>query len=204
MRLGKKIQESGAPHVINSGNIQVNRERQMARTRKPTLKTSLNMGTDTLTRVTWAAEQLDRPMREIVVILLRRVMRDIDRFQGGFTLVKYQKGRPGRKWHCFCIEYYEDENEFFTDLRKLSRFSLSNLVAIAAKRYLLEIVRGEKNGILKYLHYCDYLIRQQTIDGIRSWIFYWGIPEKRMNTYPPATILRFTGLDRPGDGNAHI
>ncbi len=167
----------------------------MART--PKLKTSLNMSTRTLTGITRAAEQLDRPMREVVVMLLRRMMRDVDRFQGGFTLVKYQERRPKSEWHCFCIEYYEDENEFFNDLRKLCKLSMSRLVAIATKRYLSEIVQGEMEGILNYLGVNDYLFRQQTIDGLRAWIFCWGIPRKRMHTYPPATILRYTSVNRP-------
>jgi hypothetical protein len=102
-------------------------------------------------------------------------MRDIERLQGGFTLVRYQTRDNLKRWHCFSISLREDENEFFTDLRKLSKLSVSYLVAIAVERYLDELLKeGESRH--NYTIFTHYAVGQRTEAGIICWELYWGDP----------------------------
>jgi hypothetical protein len=55
------------------------------------LRTSLNMKHAVFMRIGFAAARLGTTRREIVLLLLRRIMHDINHFQGGFTLVRYSR-----------------------------------------------------------------------------------------------------------------
>jgi hypothetical protein len=121
-----------------------------------------------------ASERLGKTRRDLVVMLLMKIMRDVDRFQGGFTLVRYQKRDPLKRWRCFSISFRTDEYEFFTDLRKLGKFSVSYLVAMAVERYLDELLDGKKRH--NYFRFTHYTIGQRIENDILCWEFYWGDP----------------------------
>jgi hypothetical protein len=145
-------------------------------------------------KLSLASSRLGKTRREIVVMLLMKIMRDIEGFQGGFALVRYQERDPIKRWHCFSISFGKDENEFFTDLRKLTKFSVSYLVAIAVERYLDELFHDGENRH-NYALFTHYAVGQRTEEGIVCWEFYWGDPDpfprgdgnskmhRRTNTY---------------------
>jgi hypothetical protein len=160
------------------------------RKRDAVLTTSINMHRETRRAVLRAAELLGMAQRDIVVLLLKRIMRDIDSMQGGFTAVKYQDHRPREEWHCFCIQYYPDEYEFFNDFRRLGKFSVSLLLAIAVKKYMAYLLRRKKSLIINYLGILNYSVGKSIVNGIICWHLYWGKPRLPRRTHPPATILR--------------
>lgn len=153
------------------------------------LRTSINMSHAVFVKISLAAVSLDTSRREVVVMLLRRVLRDIDRYKGGSTLVRYQPRDPLKLWHCFPICFKKNENEFASDFRKLSRFSVSYLVAIATKRYLEELLR-EKDYILNYAVFPDYGICQRSVKDIKCWEMYWGDFPDDPKGEPPRRIYR--------------
>jgi hypothetical protein len=121
-------------------------------------------------------------------------VRDIDRYQGGFTLVKYQARDPLKRWKRFPISFRENENEFVKDLRRLSKFSVSYLMAIAAERYLEELLKakGKKHN---YAEFPDYAVGQRISDGIICWEFYWGDPDPSTKSFITSKIhLRTASL----------
>jgi hypothetical protein len=139
------------------------------------LRTSINMRHDVFLKIGLAAVRLGRTRREVVLMLLSRIMRDIDRFQGGFTLVKYQPRDPMKKWHCVPISLRKNENEFVTDFRKLGKCSVSYLVAIATERYLEEL-QNDGDNRHNYAEFIHYAIGQRLEGGIICWELYWGDP----------------------------
>jgi hypothetical protein len=104
-----------------------------------------------------------------------KLLRDIERFQGGFTLVRYQARGALTNWHCFPISFKKEENEFFTDLRKLSKCSVSYLVAIAAEQYLNELLNEGANRH-NYAEFTAYAIGKRIERDVVCWEFYWGNP----------------------------
>ncbi|TAL37496.1 MAG: hypothetical protein EPN93_05770 [Spirochaetes bacterium] len=160
------------------------------------LTTTINMHCTTRERIIRAAGLKESKQRDIVVLLLKRIMRDIDRLQGGFTLVKYQPADPEKRWHCFCLQIREDENEFFTDMRKLCKITVSHLLAIAVRLYLDELLRMPHDELNNYLNYINYFISQEQVEGLRCWIYYWGNPKNPKKTHPRAKKLRTTA-DNP-------
>jgi hypothetical protein len=136
-----------------------------------------------------AAARLGKTRREVVIMLLRRIMCDIDRFEGGFTLVKYQPRDPLKQWHCFPITFRKGENEFVTDFRKLGKVSVSYLVAIAAERYLEELLK-DKESRHNYVEFTHYAIGQRVEGGIICWELYWGDPGPTLKPTGNSKIYR--------------
>jgi hypothetical protein len=157
------------------------------------LRTSLNIHLDILARIDAAAVYLKLSHRAIIVRLFMRVVRDYRRYPGGFTLVKYQKADPEKRWHCFPICYSKKENEVVTDLRKLGKFSASRFLAIAVHRYLDELVREIEEGVLNYDEPLTWSLGLKRVDGSLCWEIYWGKPKPGEKTNQPGVLLRSTG-----------
>jgi hypothetical protein len=143
------------------------------------IATTINIHISTMTALSRAAIKLNVTRREIIVRLLMRVMRDCDDYRREFSTVRYQSDDRERRWHCFSIKFKNDENEFFTDLRKLCKCSISLLVAIAVKRYLKQMIVEIEKGVHKYAPFRYYLLQQVVVNGIICWQLYWGNPRKR-------------------------
>jgi len=144
--------------------------------------TTLNIHLDVLSNISRAAGRLGKSRKDIIVLLLRRIMRDHHLFKHGFSTVKYQMDDDSGNWHCFHIRFREDENEFFVDLRKLTKCSVSNLVAKAVERYLAELIEDRVKSVDNYRYFSNYVLHSELIDGIISWRIYWGFPVEHLKT----------------------
>ncbi|TAL35263.1 MAG: hypothetical protein EPN93_10715 [Spirochaetes bacterium] len=140
------------------------------------LRTSINMRIAVFIKIGFAAARLGKTHREVVVMLLARIREDIEHFPGGFTLVRYQPRDPLKLWHCFPITFRKNENELVSDFRRLGRFSVSSLVAIATERYLEELLQ---DGTIRhnYVEFPHYAIGKRIENGILCWELYWGDPD---------------------------
>lgn len=114
--------------------------------------------------------------KETIVNLLKMMMRDHDPSVYAIKTVKYQGDDSKERWHCFHIRFHEDEYEFFNDLRKVSKCSISLLIALAVKKYLLPQVDGSRVGVDNYIFIKHYIVGVEVIDGVICWHFYWGLP----------------------------
>jgi len=137
------------------------------------LRTTINMNYDIYDKVCLAAEKKGTSKRAIVIMLLGRIRDDIDRHQGGFTLVEYQPRDPMKRWHCFTIVFSKRENELVSDFRRLGKLSVSYFIAKAVEYYLDEIIKCggimHNNVILNH-----YAIYQSIVNGVICWEYYWG------------------------------
>ncbi|OHD63030.1 MAG: hypothetical protein A2176_09420 [Spirochaetes bacterium RBG_13_51_14] len=70
-----------------------------------------------------------------------------------------------------------DEYEFFLDLRKVFKQSVSRLVAYAIDKYLDEITQKIRKGSDNY-RFKNYAISRIIIEGVICWVLYWGVPRK--------------------------
>jgi hypothetical protein len=142
------------------------------------IATSINMHVKTYAVLERAAVKLHTSRREVVVRALMRIMSKVDTFQGWFTSVKYQPDDAGLKWRCFPIKLKPDEYEFFTDLRKVCKCSVSLLVAIALEKYLDEVLDESRDGVYNNTLFKNYLIRRMYISGVVCWMLCWGYPKE--------------------------
>lgn len=114
--------------------------------------------------------------RNIIIQLLKMLMNDIDPEEFSFKTVSYQARDDAKAWRCFHMRCNEDEYEFFLDLRKITKCSISLLIARAVKKYL----NSDKSVIRKLyttsLAFKNYLFAHERIQGIYCWRLFWGVP----------------------------
>ncbi len=119
---------------------------------------------------------------QIVSSLLRRLADDHTAMLVSWSRVRYQKRDAEKNWRRFHLHLRQDEYEFFLDLRKFFKRSVSNLIAYALSRHLNELMRKIKESPDNY-QYRNYILSQIIIDNVICWILYWGVP-KRIITCP--------------------
>ena len=88
-------------------------------------------------------------------------------------LVEYQKRKKRGEWHTFHWYVREDDYEYFQDLRKLRKMSVSFILAYAVEKFLDTIIKGHYTDNNRYR---NYIITREVIDNIICWRFIWGWP----------------------------
>ena len=147
------------------------------------LSTTLNIHVDVFAKITQEAVRLKKSRKFVIILLFMQIMKNYQLFMRGFSTVKYQPDDAKKNWHCFHIRFREDENEFFVDLRKVCKFSVSYLLAKAVDLYLDKLWEEDlEKSVDNYRTFNNYVLHHTVIDGIISLQSYWGYPEKHLKT----------------------
>lgn len=137
------------------------------------MKTTLNVHKDILRMITLAALKQGVSRTDLIIYLLKSVMKDISGPCNFGCLVRYQKRSNPEEWHTFHIKLRIDDYEYFLDLRKLLKMSVSRILATAARRYLQTI---NKRHINDNNQFKNYVIIKELIDNSICWKLVWGYP----------------------------
>jgi hypothetical protein len=137
------------------------------------METTLNMHVDVLRHITRAAHSKGITRTEMIIILIKRVMDENGRTIRMGKMVKYQKQNTNGYWHKFHVILREDEYEYFLDLRKLLKMSVSLILAYAVEKYLIQLVDGK---ITDNYRFVNYVIVKEIVENVICWRFYWGCP----------------------------
>ncbi|MCP4135187.1 MAG: hypothetical protein GY754_29735 [bacterium] len=145
------------------------------------IKTTINFRVPVLEKINEAAVSLGISRTKIIIRLLKMVMNEKDFSPTMCRPVQYQLDDPDPdNWHTFHISFQEDDFEFFLDLRKFLKKSVSAVVAYAVEEYL-DIIMGltpedpSRNDSYRFRH---YVISSSEMHGVISWQLFWGLPEK--------------------------
>ena len=156
------------------------------------IDTSLNIHVDNMNKIIEIASRLNTTKKHVIVLLMMKIMeKNLDHIQF-FTPVKYQPDDIKANWHCFHIRFREDENEFFTDLRKFCKYSVSYLLAISIEKYSNVLLNERTAYMYNYPRFTCYVMIQEEIEDVISWKSYWGYPEKELTRI--VTETRRSGL----------
>jgi hypothetical protein len=138
------------------------------------MKTTLNIRVELLGHISRAAKTNRISCSEMIFILIKRAAADIDNPGNIGRLVRYQERRAPKAWHPFHIDVREDMYEYWQDMRKLLKMSVSFILACAVQKYLLDkptkIIYGD-NNLCK-----NYFIIKQVFNSVIIWKFIWGYP----------------------------
>ncbi len=136
------------------------------------METTLNIQVDILNKITRAAQSHGMSRSEMITLLIKKTIYDISDPGRPGTMVRYQKRKDLKDWQVFHIQIRSDDYEYFLDLRKLLKMSVSLILAYAVNKYLdkLEIVTTDN-----YL-YKHYTIIREIINDAICWKFIWGMP----------------------------
>ena len=101
---------------------------------------------------------------------------------GYYSQIRYQKNDRDETWHKFHICFNTYQYEYCLDMRKLYKMSISFILAYAIENYLNELCDlltccKDKKYTDNYL-YKNYILTNNTIDGVICWQLYWGFPQK--------------------------
>lgn len=146
------------------------------------METTLNIGVDVFGQIAAAAEIRGISRSAMITCLLKCVMNDIPDSTRIGKMVKYQERRSPSDWHVFHLSLREDEYEYFLDLRKLFKMSLSLILVYSVNKYLSKMMK--KNCTDNY-SYKNYVLIRELIDNIISWRILWGYPPDIKHLLPP-------------------
>ncbi|MBN1497723.1 MAG: hypothetical protein JXA07_13190 [Spirochaetes bacterium] len=146
------------------------------------METTLNIGVDVFGQIAAAADIRGISRSTLITSLLKCVMNDIPDSTRIGKMVKYQERRSSADWHVFHLSLREDEYEYFLDLRKLFKMSLSLILVYSVKKYLSKMMK--KNSTDNY-SYKNYVLIRELIDNIISWRILWGYPPDIEHLLPP-------------------
>src|SRR5271157_5384356 len=137
------------------------------------METTLNIRIDILEQIKKAAEDKGISYSEMIFLLMTKVTNDVGMPGKIGRLIQYQIRRRPEDWHVFHVNVREDMYEYWLDLRKLLKMSVSLILAYAVKRYLKDAIKikNTDNNLCK-----NYIIVKQVVDSVIIWKFIWGFP----------------------------
>jgi hypothetical protein len=139
------------------------------------MKTTLNIHRDILKIIEKNAQKMSISRSELIITLLKMTMNSFSSSCNLGKLVRYQKRSDPDAWHVFHIKFRVDEYEYFLDLRKLMKMSLSRILAYAVKRFLKE---HETINISDNYRYKNYVIIKELFNDTTCWKLVWGYPSQ--------------------------
>lgn len=135
----------------------------------------MNINTVVLERITNVARARGVSRSKMICMLLKRALDNAPLMVRTGRLVQYQARRMPEEWHTIHVSLDEVDNEYFQDLRKLSKMSLSLLLAYAVLKYLKVIMRNKDTDNNRYL---NYSLINESIDSTITWRLIWGLPPR--------------------------
>jgi hypothetical protein len=146
------------------------------------IDTTINCDMDVVRMLEAAAEESGRSRSEIIALILRRVMMEFSVLARDNRRVQYQERSTARTRKKVHVAVCNRDYEFFIDMRKLFKWSVSALVAYGARKHMDTLLKKLAEGL--YDEYADnypfnsYFIFNETIQGAVCWRIYWGKPQK--------------------------
>ncbi len=107
------------------------------------IKTSVYINVDKLLKVVEFSMANGLSYSEVITLLLRKLQLDGDCNIKKFSAVKYQDDDPDKNWVVKTVYFEEICYEFFTDMRKFFKISVSFLLAKAIDLFLTTILSEE-------------------------------------------------------------
>ena len=147
------------------------------------IDTTINIDRELLERLDCAVSVSGIPREKIISCLMRRIGAGEKRRIMPWCQVKYQARRKKARWAKLHVVLRGDEYEYFSDLKKVFKLSVSHIIARAIDQYLDEIVELLNCGTDNY-HYHNYIFSVTRVDDVVCLVFYWGIPRKLLQ--PPS------------------
>ncbi|HNW29650.1 MAG TPA: hypothetical protein PKN50_14325 [Spirochaetota bacterium] len=104
------------------------------------IKTTVNIDIFVMNKIARASAVTGISKRDSISSLLKRFSGDHAKMVRSWKRVRCQ-GRAGNvPWKCLHLALWPDKYEFFLDLRKVCKMSVSFLIAYAVSKYLQEVI----------------------------------------------------------------
>lgn len=137
------------------------------------METTLNVHAHILDKISLAASSSGISRSEMIILLIKKAMDDIPDPARIGRMVSYQKRSRPEDWRTFHVHLRMDDYEYFLDLRKLLKMSVSLILAYAVKKFLN---KWAKSNTTDNYQYKNYVVIKEFIGNIVCWKFIWGYP----------------------------
>ncbi len=134
-----------------------------------------------------SAVKLGIKRSRLTMLLMRKLLIEWKDLQCNFYSVKYQTSSSKDEWKTLHVFFSKVDYEVFTDMRNCFKWSVSALLAMAIRKYLIEIL---DNGIQNFQQDCDnYHIHNYKCKGNLNknnfcWHIIWELDEKFAQKIP--------------------
>ncbi len=136
------------------------------------IKSSININSEKLSLLENFSEINKLSVNEVVTLLLRKILEDGNYTAKKFRAVKYQDIDPDKNWDTLTVYYEDVDYEFFTDMRKFFKESVSLLLSKAIDLFLDTILSNVEEILLNYAN-SDWDIRSDKVELGMIWTIYW-------------------------------
>ena len=137
------------------------------------MNTTLNIHTDILEQIVRAAKYNKISASEMILRLIQKSAENITNPGRLGRMIQYQARCKPQDWHIVHIQVREDMYEYWLDLRKLLKMSISLILAYAVKKFLGKLM---SNSYIDNYHFINYMIMKEIIDNVIIWKLIWGCP----------------------------
>lgn len=138
-------------------------------------ETTVHVHQKTQEKIKKIMEYTGKTKQAIVIWALCKLSEEADSHIITWSRIRYQSRNKHTQWTQIHLHLAPAEYELFIDLRKFFKSSVSRMIAMAIDKYIIGIIRGKKILLNNYGKK-NYAISRIVINGITSWILYWGIP----------------------------
>jgi len=146
------------------------------------IETTINIRIDTKRKLAEAAEECGISISKLIVKLMKKAMKKPTVMAECFSRIKYQPKAPKYQWQRLHVSLFARDYEYFLDMRKLYKCSVSLLVAICSEKHLeslLNDVRDDNHEMdTDNYPFNNYVILHTWSGDVSCWKIYWGMPEK--------------------------
>ncbi len=145
------------------------------------IRTTVNLREDDALVLQRAAAEAGVTRSRLVSALLRRRAELEKRRVKAWERVRYQERDESANWKKVHVSLRGDEYEFFIDLRKVKKFSVSFLISQAIRELLDDVLKMIVGKVDKY-YYNGYAFMGMVVGNVTCWLFCWGIPIRMPKT----------------------
>ncbi len=137
------------------------------------METTLNIRSDLLQQIALAAQSRGVSRSEIIMLLIKKTLGDVGEPECFGSLVRYQSRQKAENWRKFHIQVREDMYEYWVDMRKLLKRSVSLILAYAVMKYLVKSLRKNRTDNYRCV---NYILMKTVVEDVVVWKLIWGYP----------------------------
>ena len=168
------------------------------------IETTLNIKKKILDKINNSSSNTGISRSKIIKLLFARTIKDNHKLVKSNRGIVYQDSNDNNDWHKFHIVYRIDEYEYYLDMRKLFKMSLSRILAYAVESYMREIMKKltvkNREKFTDNYPLKNYITIKDLTTGVVCWKLFWWIPvETGKNQLPSHWKVKFLPVTKRKD-----
>lgn len=141
------------------------------------IKTTVNLDMETVKLLKREAKKLKISHSELIVRVSQMLMKRAGKLHRTKGAIRYQERNPDAGWKAVHVKFEQEEYSSLIDMRNFFKSSVSRLVAIAFRDYLISLIKLDKNEFINKFsdkkYYNGHEIKYNNHNTYILWEVYW-------------------------------